>query len=126
MLVEFTGLLVYLVYHIDVATGRIVAKIQVEVVVVFTEYTFDVSVIIVHLDTPLLTISVLTTTSRALRVLNSDVHSVHLDMAFLIVAGFLLSFTWVSVHLLSLCLNFLRSRRWANRLLLVSKIFNVV
>ena len=61
--------------------------------------TSNVSVGVMHLGFPFLAICVLTTTNTTLRLFNSDIEAIYLDMTFLVVASFFLCFSRIGINL---------------------------
>ena len=77
--------------------------------------TTDITIVVLHGNTPFFAICILTTASGPFGVLKYDVVTIYFDMTLSIVTCFFLCFGWISFRLFTLCLNFSRCRRCANR-----------
>ena len=59
----------------------------------------NISVGVMHLGFPFLAICILTTTNTTLRLFNSDIEAIYLDMTLLVVASFFLCFSRIGINL---------------------------
>ena len=104
--VERTVLL-HLVNDVDLARGRVVGQEHVDVVAVHTLRAADIAVVVVHRHAPRLAVGIYASAGASFRVLDGDIVAVQRDVAFLVVAGFLLRFGRIGRHLLSGIVYFL-------------------
>ena len=95
------AVLVHLVNDIDHAVPaiQVIGQEHVDMVAVNAFGATDVAVGVVHFLAPRLAAGVNATANTALRLLYGDVKAVDLDMALLVVAGFLLAVGGLGVHL---------------------------
>ena len=110
MFVKAAVTLVHLVYDIYITLGRVVAKVNVDMITVGSLSIFDIPIVIVHRCAPKnFSVCILLLTHTAFRILYADVVTVNFDMPFLIVACLFLSLGRLCIYLLALCIYLFRS-----------------
>ena len=82
----------------SVPTVNVIGEEHVYVVAIHALRATEIAVCVVHLDFPLLSVSICATAYATLWLFNSDVERTHLHMTFLVVASLFLCFGGLGVH----------------------------
>ena len=93
----------HLVYNIHTITG--ISQKHINMITICSFCTSNISISIIHGNTPCITMGIYATAFTSPRIFNSNIKSIYLYMAFLIISGLFLGICRISVHFLLLLME---------------------